>query len=342
MENQQLDVFRGDYGNFEAVKEERRARQERLHEAQMEKREHLQEYITKHGQLGSNGPSAAAQRKSRQKKMERINMEVASKIEGRKLQVSYDGTQQEEVTAVEEKKLMKLNFPDPGVGPKQDASVLTLDGVTFGYEGKPSLLEDVTFQIGLASRCALLGRNGCGKSTLLHLLLNDLAPQQGRAVRDPKCRVEYIAQHSLDQLDPKSTVLGLALESYPGDSSDAHEASMRRHLAQFGLAGDLPKQRIGTLSGGQKCRVALSLVMYRAPHILIMDEPTNHLDLETIDAVITAMKDFRGGLLVVSHDRHMISQVCDELLVVGNKRVKRFNGDMREYTKKVLKEAKQN
>merc|ERR1719161_977548 len=103
MENQQLDVFRGDYGNFEAVREERRARQERLHEAQMEKREHLQEYITKHGQLGSNGPSAAAQRKSRQKKMERINMEVASKIEGRKLQVSYDGQNQDEVTAVEEK-----------------------------------------------------------------------------------------------------------------------------------------------------------------------------------------------------------------------------------------------
>mmetsp|Transcript_45369 Transcript_45369/g.121404 ORF Transcript_45369/g.121404 Transcript_45369/m.121404 type:complete len:136 (+) Transcript_45369:130-537(+) len=128
-----------------------------------------------------------------------------------------------------------------------------------------------------------------------------------------------------------------ALAKYPDDESFNHEQRMRSHLATFGLGGTvLPFQPIRTLSGGQKCRLSMALTMYRRPHFLIMDEPTNHLDMETADALADAIKEFRGGVLIVSHDQHLIGQVCTDLLVVRAKRVKKFDGGVKQYRKKVI------
>lgn len=334
-ENQKLENFRGDYYSFEEVQEERRIRQERLHEVQEEKKEHMQKYITEHGQLGSNGPNAAKQRKSRMKKMERVGMEAASAMEGRKIKSSYDGIQ-EEVDAVHEAKAFSMTFPDPG-STGRDIPVVRLDDVSFGYTPEAILFENASFSLDVRSRVACLGRNGCGKSTLIKLIMSKLEATGGVCMRDPGCRIEYIAQHHLDQLDADSTPLDFALSKFPEDESFSHEQRMRNHLATFGLGGEvLPHQRIRTLSGGQKCRLSMALTMYRRPHFLIMDEPTNHLDMETVDALIAAIKDFKGGLMIVSHDQHLISQVCTELLVVRNRRVKRFEGSVELYKKRII------
>merc|ERR1712203_329101 len=154
--------------------------------------------------------------------------------------------------------------------------------------------------------------------------------------RDPGCRIEYIAQHHLEQLDGDRTSIEFALAKYPDDESFNHEQRMRSHLATFGLGGTvLPFQPIRTLSGGQKCRLSMALTMYRRPHFLIMDEPTNHLDMETTDALVDAIKAFKGGLLIVSHDQHLISKVCTELLVCRNESVRKFDGSVEQYKKKV-------
>lgn len=176
-----------------------------------------------------------------------------------------------------------------------------------------------------------------GKSTLIKLIMDRINPTAGR-VTYTAARIEYIAQHQVEQLDLDSTPIGHMLAHYPGNSGAQHELNLRQYLARFGLGGEvLPVQTISTLSGGQKCRLCLAASMYRKPHLLILDEPTNHLDMETIDALIVALKDFKGGVLVVSHDQHLLTSVCKDLYVVGDGQVARFNGDFKDYKKKVLR-----
>jgi len=336
-EKEKLDVYKGDYQCFEKIREEHKLRQERLRETQEAKREHLQEYITKHGEAGNNGCKAAAQRKARMRKLERLGMEAQSSIDGRKLKLSYDGVQ-EDVGEVEEAKATVVTFPDPGVCDSLGNALLSFNEAAFGYDGAPQLFSGVSLSVDQSSRLAFLGKNGCGKSTLIKLLLGRLKPKGGECKTHRGARIAYIAQHHLDELDGESRSLQVALERFPGDGSNSHELKMRMHLASFGLGGEvLPNQLIRTLSGGQKFRVSLALAMYSKPHFLVMDEPTNHLDIETIDALIDAVNGFQGGVAIVSHDEHMIGSICKELYLVEKKKVTRFNGSIKDYKKRVLK-----
>mmetsp|Transcript_32864 Transcript_32864/g.94418 ORF Transcript_32864/g.94418 Transcript_32864/m.94418 type:complete len:768 (+) Transcript_32864:41-2344(+) len=335
-ENEKLELSRGDYGTFEKVREEHRTRQERLRESQEMKREHLQEYITKHAEAGSNGCKAAAQRKARMRKLERLGMEAQAQIDGRKLKASYDGPV-EDIQEVETQRATVLLFPDPGVCDSLGNALLRFDDASFGYGDGPALFSGVSFSVDQSSRIAILGRNGAGKSTIIKLLLGKLKARAGLCQRHRGARIQYIAQHHLDELDGDSSPLKLALERFPGDGSNSHELKMRQHLGHFGLSGDvLPFQLIRTLSGGQKFRVSLALAMWEKPHLLIMDEPTNHLDMETIDALIKAINEFKGGVMVVSHDEHLIASCCKELRVVANKRVVQYNGTIETYKKQIL------
>jgi len=228
-------------------------------------------------------------------------------------------------------------FPDPGVCDSLGNALLRFDDVSFGYADGPDLFSKMSFSVDQSTRMAILGKNGTGKSTIIKLLLGKLQPRSGQLTKHRGATIEYIAQHHLDELDGDLSPLSHALDRYPGDGSNAHELKMRQHLGHFGLSGDvLPHQLISTLSGGQKFRVSLALAMYRKPHLLVMDEPTNHLDLETIDAIISAIADFKGGIVVVSHDEHLIASVCKELKLVANRKVSDFRGDMAAYKKMVL------
>ena len=204
-------------------------------------------------------------------------------------------------------------------------------------EANDSGLKDVDLSVGAKSRVCLLGRNGSGKSTLIKLLVGDLAPTAGDVFVEAGAKIEFLAQHQLEQLDPFGTPLSELRERYPGDGSNQHELVLRGHLAKFGLGGDrFPHQKIHTLSGGQKCRVCLAAAMYRRPHLLVLDEPTNHLDMETTDALIDAIKTFGGGVVVVSHDAHLCSSVCDQLWVVQDGAVARYGGTFKDYKREVV------
>jgi ATPase subunit of ABC transporter with duplicated ATPase domains len=305
-----LKTFRGDISNFEGVREEDRIRQIRLREQQEAKREHLQKYIDLHAQAGENGVKAARQRKSKQKKLDKLGVMAQ---DGKKWKASYDGDA-DEVEDFKEDEEVELTFPDPG---GFDGDIIRLEQVEFGYSPDKILLSDVDLSISLSSRAALLGRNGMGKSTLIKLAVGGLQPSKGKAVIDNRAKIEYLAQHQLEQLDPDSTPLQTMIDRYPGDHSNSHIGDLRRYLANFGLGGEvLPIQKIHTMSGGQKCRLCLACAMYRRPHLLILDEPTNHLDLETTQALIEAIREFQGGVLIVSHDQHLLTSVCKNIYVV--------------------------
>ena len=165
------------------------------------------------------------------------------------------------------------------------------------------------------SRIALLGPNGAGKTTLLRVLTGALQPTEGTVSISVHARIECIDQHQVEQLDVTSSPLHYMLSQFPpepGHGVADHEKAMRRHLGRFGVSGGLATQRIRTLSGGQRCRVVLARAMYKRPHILVMDEPTNYLDLETVEALISALSSFKGGVLLVSHDQHFIDSVVSE------------------------------
>eukprot|EP00980_Cylindrotheca_fusiformis_P028778 scaffold22642_cov134-Cylindrotheca_fusiformis.AAC.33 len=310
-----LTTYRGDISNFEAVRADDKLRQRRLREQQESKRAHLQKYIDLHAQSGENGVKAARQRKSKMKKLDKLG--VMSQ-DGKKWKASYDGDA-EEVEEVEEDDEVVLKFPDPG---SFDKDIIRLQLVKFGYSSDKTLLEDVDLTVNSKSRIALLGRNGCGKSTLIKLTVGGVKPNSGDVKIDPRAKIEYLAQHQLEQLDPDGTPLQTMIDRYPGDQSNSHIGELRRYLANFGLGGEvLPNQKIHTMSGGQKCRLCLASAMYRKPHLLILDEPTNHLDLETTEALINAIRDFHGGVLLVSHDQHLLTSVCKDLLVVENRHV---------------------
>jgi len=288
-----LTTYRGDISNFEMVREDEKQRQIRLRENQEAKKAHLQKYIDLHSQAGENGVKAARQRKSKMKKLEKVGMMAQ---EGKRWKASYDGDAEEVEEYVEDEKVI-LNFPDPG---SFDGDIVKLDRVSFGYSENKILLNRVDLSINLSSRAALLGRNGSGKSTLIKLVIGALRPLSGQLKIDGRAKIEYLAQHQFEDLDPDSTPIQTMIERYPGDQSNAHILSLRRHLASFGLGGEiLPKQRIYTMSGGQKCRLCLASAMYRRPHLLVLDEPTNHLDYETIEALIDAIRDFKGGEIFI-------------------------------------------
>jgi ATP-binding cassette subfamily F protein 3 len=175
---------------------------------------------------------------------------------------------------------------------------------------------------------ALVGDNGAGKSTLLKLMAGALAPSSGLARRAPAARVATFAQHAVDGLDMAKTPLGAAAAAAPS----LDEPAARAHLARFSIDATLASRRLYTLSGGQRVRVALAIATIHAPHLLLLDEPTNHLDMETIDALVDAVRAFEGAVVVVSHDAHLLAAACpDALYEVGGGRITRFGGSFAEY-----------
>jgi|GEM_PF-680165 len=335
--NSQLTSYRGDYVSYLDTMEQNKVTRMNQRQAQEMKRAHLQEYITKHAKAKENGPKAAAQRKSRMKKLDRLGVEAAAANKGGKYKASEDGGAEEIEDEIDENEF-ELAFPVPT---DVQGTIIQLDEVTFAYDGCSKLLDGVTVNFDTKSRVAILGRNGSGKSTLLKLFLGLLTPSSGSLVVKQHCKIEYIAQHHSEKLDLESTPLDIMLERYPGDHSMNDYNNMRRYLAQFGLSGStLPLQLVKTLSGGQKFRIALALAMFSCPNMIIMDEPSNHLDTETLNALINAISAFKGGIVVVSHDEHLLEKACNELYVVRDGVLERFHGGFAKYKKHVLKNKK--
>jgi ATP-binding cassette subfamily F protein 3 len=221
-----------------------------------------------------------------------------------------------------------LRFPAPAVPPPP---LITLERVRAGY-GEHIVLERLDLRIDPDDRIALLGANGNGKSTFAKLLAGRIAPLAGEIVRAPKLRVGYFAQHQIEDLHPERSALQHLAEALP----DLREQQLRARLGAFGLTQEKADLAAGLLSGGEKARLTLALISAREPQILVLDEPTNHLDIDSRDALIEAINEFPGAVLLISHDRHLIDLTADRLWLVALGRIAPFEGDLDDYHQSLL------
>ncbi len=217
----------------------------------------------------------------------------------------------------------RFDFPEPArIAPP----ILALDRVAVGYDGIP-VLRNVSLSIDMDDRVALLGANGNGKSTLAKLLADRLPALSGEMRRGPRLRVGYFAQHQTDELLEWETPIDHMARALPR----ATPPQVRAQLARFGLDADRAETPVADLSGGEKARLLLSLATREAPQLLILDEPTNHLDIDAREALVKALADFQGAVLLITHDPHLVELVADRLWLVADGTVRAFDGDLDDY-----------
>ena len=299
LSNQKLVYYKGNYLDFERDRAEKIKLNHRLHEAQVKKMAHMQEFIDRF-----------------RYKAKRANL-VQSRIKQmNKMEIVEEILQDPSCIFV---------FPEPT---KINPPVLRLDNADLGYNGKV-IVGKVNLNVDMSSRIALVGANGSGKTTLLKGLVGDITPIKGLCYRHGKLRLGLFRQHHVDQLDLELSPLEELQKYYPDVETD----KIRGHLSQFGIGGNLSLRPNYLLSGGQKSRVALALIMLSNPQILLMDEPTNHLDLDAINALIVALSSYEGGLLIVSHDQNFVEQVCTQIYMIENGHLKQFRGNFNDYRK---------
>lgn len=307
VKDHKLHMYSGNYDDFEKARRERMKELERAAESQEMKRAHMQKFVDKF----RYNAKRASMAQSRLKMLQRMD--------------------EDRVVLPSEEEEFAFHFPEPGALTGSHASVQICD-VTFGYPGQEVLFKNLDFSVNMESRTVLLGPNGAGKSTLLKLLLGDNIPIDGEVKKSQKLRIGYFAQHHVDTLVLWRTALEHMKVMFP----DALMPDLRSHLAKLGVRNEQVLRPINTLSGGQKSRVALAVITYQKPHILVLDEPTNHLDIETLDSLIMALNSFSGGLLVVTHDARLVSSVCETICVCENGAVTEFKGEYKEYRKQMV------
>lgn len=297
LNGKRLSYYKGDYETFRRTLQETRLAQQRAYETQQKEIAHIMEFIDKI----DNRPKIVAQKESKKKMIEKMD-----KIEDPAITFADASS-------------LSITFPVPGQLPKSE--LIQTDSISFGYPGRAKLFEGATLGVALKSRIGILGANGAGKSTLLKVMQSKLEPLAGSISINKNMRVGYFAQHHVDGLDLKSTCIDCVQAVYPG----LPDQDTRNILGRFGIVGDMALRRIDTLSGGQKSRVALAIITYNQPHLIYLDEPTNHLDMETIDALVEAIRGFKGAVVMVSHDQYFLSEVATEFWCVANGKVKVFH-----------------
>jgi ATP-binding cassette subfamily F protein 3 len=221
-----------------------------------------------------------------------------------------------------------FSFPEPE---ELSPPIINLEGAAVGYGGPP-ILRRLSLRIDQDDRIALLGRNGEGKSTLSKLLAGKLEVSEGKITRSSKLRIGYFAQHQVDELHLDETPLQHVQRLRPAE----HQAKLRARLAGFGLMAEQAETVVGRLSGGKKARLSLLLATIDAPHLLILDEPTNHLDIESREALVEALTEYSGAVVLVSHDMHLLGLVADRLWLVKGGAVAPYTEDLEAYRKLLL------
>jgi ATP-binding cassette, subfamily F, member 3 len=305
--SERLDYYKGsNFDAFYATKEERRKTAKREYENQMVQRAHLQAFIDKFRYNAAKSSEA----QSRIKKLEKMPV----------------------LEPPEAEYIVHFKFPDVE---KLSPPIIQMTDVAFGYSPDKPLLKHVDLDVQLDSRIGIVGPNGAGKTTVLKLLTGQLQPSKGLISQQPRLRIGFFAQHHVDALDMNTSAVGFMQKTYPGKTDEEY----RRHLGAFGITGMTGLQKLELLSGGQKSRVAFACLSLTNPHILVLDEPSNHLDIEAMDALSSALNQFQGGVLMVSHDVTMLQNVCTSLWVCDNGIVEKFPGDVKAYKKKILAQA---
>ena len=235
----------------------------------------------------------------------------------------------EPVAAAVEDPSLVFDFPSPK---ELKPPLIVLDDAAVGYApGKP-VLTDLNLRIDPDDRIALVGRNGNGKTTLARLLAGQLKPMDGQLAAGGKLRVGYFAQHQIEELEAGDTPLQ-HMERLLGS---AKQGEVRAQLGRFGFSGEKAHVNVSQLSGGERARLSLALITREAPHILILDEPTNHLDVDAREALIQALNEFGGAVVVVSHDRHLLELIADRIVLVDGGTARELDGTLDDYRDAVL------
>lgn len=298
-----LVLYPGDYDSFERIRAERAAQAEAARASQDAQRKKLSEYVAKN----SARASTAKQAQSRAKMLAKM----------------------QPIAAMSEDPSLSFDFPSPN---ELRPPLVTLDLAAVGYVEDKPILRRLNLRIDPEDRIALLGRNGNGKTTLARLLARQLEPMEGSLTFSPKIRIGYFTQYQVEELPMNSTPLELMTRAMDGKPPVA----VRGQLGRFGFSGNRATSETGTLSGGERARLALALVTRDAPHMLILDEPTNHLDVDAREALVQALNAFEGAVILVSHDRHMVELVADRLVLVDGGQAENYDGSMEDYVDFVL------
>ena len=305
VEQQKLTLYRGNYSSFETQRAERLAQEQAMLEKQQRRVAEIEDFVRRFRAKATK----ARQAQSRLKELDRMQLIAPAHIDSP----------------------FYFEFPKPERLP---AELIALDKISVGYDH--SLVNNIRLTVRENTRIGLLGFNGCGKSTLLRTIAGDLAPLCGELRSSKFLQVGYFAQHQVDVLDQTASPMLLIQRMDPS----AREQSVRDFLGGFDFRGDRITETIGNFSGGEKARLALAIVVWQKPNLLLLDEPTNHLDLEMRHALTVALQGFEGALVVVSHDRHLLSNTVDEFYSIHNGRCEEFEGDLHDYEKWMQEHSK--
>ena len=301
--NGKLTLYPGGYDDFERLRGERLAQLEALRTKQEQQRKHLQSYVDRWRYKAHT----ARQAQSRLKALSRMQP-VASIAEG---------------------ETIAFEFPNPS---ELKPPLVTYDDIAVGYQPEVPVLQEIGLRLDPDDRIAMLGRNGNGKTTLARLLAHRLEPMAGDRHEATKLKVGYFAQHQVEELRSGDTPMQHMTRLMP----DAKPGAVRSQLGRFGFSGDKALTEVSKLSGGERARLALALITREAPHVLILDEPTNHLDVDAREALVQAINDFTGAVILVSHDRHLVELTADRLWLIADGTAREFTGSLDDYRRQIL------
>lgn len=306
IENGKLERYGGNYSFYETQRIEKMRLQDAAAKAYERQASHLAAFIERFRYKATK----ARQAQSRIKMLDKLQA----------------------VEPVRARREWRFEFPVPERTPEH---LIDIEHLTLGY-GEHVVLKDVTLTIRSGDRVGVLGVNGAGKSTLIKAIAGTLEPMSGTLRRGQGLVIGYFAQHQLEQLDLEST----PLEVFKHKAPAVREQELRDWLGRFRFSGDFADTKIRTFSGGEKARLALALIAWDKPNLLVLDEPTNHLDMATREALTMALSQFEGALLLVSHDRHLLRSTCDSLILVHDGSCGAYDGDLDDYAALVLEHRK--
>ena len=297
-EQHKLQRYRGNYESFVEQQAEHLSQHEQAYAKQQKEIQHMQSFIDRFKAKATKAKQAQSRVKALNRMQKLAPLQLSSGI-------SFSLPQPEQM-------------PDP---------LIIIDKIDLGYEPTQPILKNVSMMIRAGARIGMLGVNGAGKSTFIKSLVGELEPLSGSIKTAKGVNIAYFAQQQLDMLDPQATPLLHMIRIAPNE----REQSLRDYLGGFGFIGEQALSKVEPFSGGEKARLALALLVWKKPNLLLLDEPSNHLDVDMREALARALTQFEGSILLVSHDRHLLRSTTDEFMIVADGSISEFDGDLDDY-----------
>ena len=297
-EQHKLQRYRGNYESFVEQQAEHLSQHEQAYAKQQKEIQHMQSFIDRFKAKATKAKQAQSRVKALNRMQKLAPLQLSSGI-------SFSIPQPEQM-------------PDP---------LIIIDKIDLGYEPTQPILKNVSMMIRAGARIGMLGVNGAGKSTFIKSLVGELEPLSGSIKTAKGVNIAYFAQQQLDMLDPQATPLLHMIRIAPNE----REQSLRDYLGGFGFIGEQALSKVEPFSGGEKARLALALLVWKKPNLLLLDEPSNHLDVDMREALARALTQFEGSILLVSHDRHLLRSTTDEFMIVADGSISEFDGDLDDY-----------